>query len=152
MAKPFKHHLYTSTEFQIHQLLTTNHAPPQYVTGNFYHIYNLGCSRLTIFHEPDDYLDVLKLAKHYSSKYNISVIAYCLLPNHYHFLLRQDDSARAGLLPQHVFNIYAKQYNGKYDHSGTIFEGHFKVKLVDSDAYLRQLCRYIHANPVLLGK
>ncbi len=53
--------------------------------------------------------------------------------------------------PQRVFNSYSKAYNKRYDHSGTLFEGRYKAKHVDSDAYLRHLCCYIHANPVKDG-
>ena len=47
-----------------------------------------------------------------------------------------------------MFNSYTKAYNRKYNHSGTIFEGRYKAKRVVKEAHLRQLCRYIHANPV----
>jgi putative transposase len=66
-------------------------------------------------------------------------------------LIRQDGDARASLLPQRIFNSYSKAYNRRYDHSGTLFEGHYKVKLVESETQLLNLCRYIHANPVLHG-
>jgi putative transposase len=78
-------------------------------------------------------------------------IAYCLLPNHYHLLIRQDGDQPAGLLPQRVFNSYSKAYNKRYDHSGTLFEGQYKVKVVEQDGYLLHLCRYIHANPAIHG-
>jgi REP element-mobilizing transposase RayT len=89
--------------------------------------------------------------KRYSRQFRLTVIAYCLLPNHYHFLVRQDGEARAGLLPQRVFNSYTKAYNRRYGHSGTLFEDNYKVKHVKDKAHLLNLCRYIHANPVLHG-
>jgi len=70
------------------------------------------------------------------------------MPNHYHFLVRQDGEYRAGLLPQRVFNSYSKAYNNRYEHSGTLFEGPYEAILVDTQSYLLHLCRYIHANPV----
>ena len=73
------------------------------------------------------------------------------LHNHYHFLVRQDGEHAAGLLPQRVFNSYSKAYNKRYDHSGTLFETPYKVKLVESDTHLLHLCRYIHSNPVKDG-
>ncbi len=124
---------------------------PPYQSGAYYHIYNRGRSRLSICHEPNDYLDILKKLKQYSHKYSIAIIAYVLLPNHYHFLVRQDQQPRASLLPQRIFNSYSKIYNLKYQHSGTIFEGSAKSKIVTTNAYLLHLCRYIHANPVLHG-
>jgi REP element-mobilizing transposase RayT len=89
--------------------------------------------------------------KKYRKEFGITVIAYCLLPNHYHFLLRQDGEKAAGLLPQRTFNGYVKAYNKRYNHSGTLFESNFKPKPVTTDSYLLQLCRYIHANPVKHG-
>ena len=73
------------------------------------------------------------------------------MPNHYHFLVRQDKDVPAGQLPQRVFNSYSKAYNKLYQHSGTLFEGRFKAIPIEDDAYLRHLCRYIHANPVKDG-
>jgi putative transposase len=124
---------------------------PDYLPNQLYHFYNRGARRLSIFREPDNYLFVLRKMKRYAKEFDLKVIAYCLLSNHYHFLIRQDGDARASLLPQRIFNSYSKAYNRRYDHSGTLFEGHYKVKPVESETQLLNLCRYIHANPVLHG-
>ena len=68
------------------------------------------------------------------------------MPNHYHFLVRQDGEFPAGLLPQRVFNSYSKAYNRWYDHHGT-YSIPYQVKLISKDAHLLHLCRYIHYNP-----
>ena len=73
------------------------------------------------------------------------------MPNHYHWLVRQDGVVEAGVLPQRVFNGYVKAFNNRHRRSGTLFEGPFKAKLVNTDDYLRHLPRYIHANPVKDG-
>ncbi len=78
-------------------------------------------------------------------------VAWCLLPNHYHWLVRQDGENRAGLFPQRIFNSYTKAYNKRFDHSGTIFEGPYKAKLVTDKRYLHQLMRYVHFNAVKHG-
>mgnify|MGYP002626416640 CR=1 FL=1 len=57
----------------------------------------------------------------------------------------------AGLFEQLFFNIYTKAFNKMYQRSGTLFQGRFKVRRVDSDPYLLHLCRYIHANPIKDG-
>lgn len=124
---------------------------PPYLPGHFYHVYNRGAHRLSLFREPDNYLFALRKVKHYVRILNLAAIAYCLLPNHYHFLIRQDGEQPAGLLPQRVFNSYSKAYNKRYEHSGTLFEGNYRVIPVESDAHLLHLCRYIHANPVTHG-
>ena len=74
-----------------------------------------------------------------------------MMPNHYHWLIRQDGTAAARLLPQRVFNSYSHAFNMRRSHSGTLFEGRFKAIAVTNDNYLHQLCRYIHANPVHHG-
>ena len=79
------------------------------------------------------------------------MIAYCLLPNHYHFLVRQQGDYPAGLIPQRIFNSYSKAYNRRYEHSGTLFEGRYQAVHVVKESHLRQLCRYIHANPLKHG-
>ena len=59
--------------------------------GSYYHIYNRGANKKRIFFERDNYIYLLKKLKHYKNKYHFSVLAYCLMPNHYHFLLRQNE-------------------------------------------------------------
>ncbi|MDJ0754718.1 MAG: transposase [Ardenticatenaceae bacterium] len=121
---------------------------PPYMPGHYYHIYNRGAHKASIFHEPTNYLFVIGQLKKYVQKYNISLIVYCLLPNHYHLLARQNNDMRVGLLAQHTFNSYSKAYNKRYSHSGTLFEGPFEIELIKQESHLRHLCRYIHANPV----
>jgi REP element-mobilizing transposase RayT len=124
---------------------------PLYLPGHYYHIYNRGAHKAAIFHEEDNYLFVLRKMKKYLRELALTMIAYCLMPNHYHYLVRQDGEHRAGLLPQRVFNSYSKAYNKRYDHSGTLFQGPYEVILVDKTEYLLHLCRYIHANPIKDG-
>ncbi len=122
-----------------------------WLPGHYYHIFNRGARRLTIFREPDNYHFVLHRAKKYCRQFDLTVIAYCLMPNHYHFLLRQNSEDPAGLLPQRIFNSYTKAYNKRYNHSGTIFERRYQAVHVEQDGYLKHLCRYIHFNPVKDG-
>jgi len=79
------------------------------------------------------------------------MVAYCLEPNHYHLMIRQDGEEPAGNLPQFVFNSYTKAYNKMYSHSGTLFEGRFRAKPIQNSSQLLHLCRYIHGNPVKDG-
>ncbi len=124
---------------------------PPYLPGHFYHFYNRGAHRAPIFREPDNYLFVLKKMKHYCRALALTPIAYCLMPNHYHLLIRQDGEHPARLLIQRVFNSYTKAFNKRYGLSGTLFEDNYKVKMVQEEPYLLHLCRYIHANPVKHG-
>src|SRR5574340_609124 len=120
---------------------------PPYQPGQYYHFYNRGRSRLNIFLEPENYIFVIQKIVNTTKKYNLTMIAYCLMPNHYHFLVRQDGNYPAGLLPQSVFNRYSKAFNLRYAHHGTLFESPYKVKPIEKDTHLLHLCRYIHGNP-----
>jgi len=119
--------------------------------GAYYHIYNRGAHQTSIFRERTNYLFVIRKMKEYARKYQITVIAYCLMPTHYHICVRQDGDSPAGNLPRYVFNSYTKAYNSLYAHSGTLFEGRFRAKLIATTDYLLHLCRYIHGNPVKDG-
>lgn len=123
----------------------------EFVQGAYYHIYNRGARRRSIFRSDENYRYLLRLIKAVASECQITMIAYSLLPNHYHWLVRQDGDLPAKLLPQRVFGSYTRAFNNAYAESGTLFEGRFQAKLVDSDEYLRHLCRYIHINPVKDG-
>lgn len=124
---------------------------PEYLPGQYYHFYNRGAHRVSIFKEPENYLFVLRKIKQYLAEFHLTMIAYCLMPNHYHFLIRQDGNHPAGLLLQRVFNSYSKAYNKRYEHSGTLFEDNYKVKPVAQSSHLLHLCRYIPGNPVKDG-
>ncbi len=124
---------------------------PAFAPGYYYHLYNRGAHRENIFQTHENYIFVIKRMKQTIHENALTLIAYCLLPNHYHYLVRQDGDIRAGILPQSVFNSYSKAYNKLYQHSGTLFEGPYKAIYVAEQAHLLHLCRYIHANPVKHG-
>lgn len=124
---------------------------PPYVKGSYYHFYNRGSHKQSICHDPRDYTYLLHHLKEYAQKFATAIIAYCLLPNHYHILVRQDNHVEARVLIQRLFNRYGKTYREKHSHSGTIFEGPYRVKVVTEQRYLLHLCRYIHTNPVKHG-
>jgi len=120
----------------------------QFLKGNFYHIYNRGSNKENIFRKDENYRFLLQRVKKYTMRDHISTIAYCLMPNHYHFLLRQDSDIPISKFMQAIFNSYTKAFNRMFSRSGTLFEGRFKSVYVDSDEYLIHLCHYIHRNPI----
>ena len=127
------------------------HRTVKFAPEKYYHVYNRGAGRQPIFREAANYIFVLRKVKQYAHQYHVTAVAYCLMPNHYHFLIRQDGETAAGLVFQHTFNSYTKAFNKRYDRSGTLFEERFQVIHVDRDEYLLHLCRYIHGNPVKAG-
>ncbi|MCA9939571.1 MAG: transposase [Anaerolineales bacterium] len=122
-----------------------------FLNGHYYHIYNRGAGKHAIFKEQDNYLYILRQTKDCARLFNLTIIAYVLMPNHYHFLIRQDSDAPVSELPKRVFGGYSRAVNRRYGWSGTLFEGRFQAIHITEDAHLRHLCRYIHANPVLHG-
>jgi REP element-mobilizing transposase RayT len=123
----------------------------QFVQGSHYHLYNRGAGRASVFVDDTDYRDFLLRFKGYVARYQVQVIAYCLMPNHFHFLVRQDGIHRASLPVQYTCNGYVQRFNQRHRRQGTLFQGRYSVRRVTDDIYLRHLCRYIHANPVKDG-
>lgn len=123
----------------------------QFTRGCYYHITNRGARRVSIFREARNYAYVIRLMRQVAQQCQLTILAYCLLPNHYHWLLRQDGDIAAGMLPRRVFGSYTQAYNRAYAEQGTLFQSTYHVSLVDSDDYMRSLCRYIHTNPVNHG-
>jgi len=96
-------------------------------------------------------LFLLRRVKAYLADEALAVIAYCLMPNHYHLLLRPEEEGALAHLLQRVFNSYTRAFNRQEGRSGTLFEGRAKSILVDDERYVLALCRYIHLNPVRAG-
>ena len=119
--------------------------------GNYYHVYNRGAARLSIVREERNYAYLLRLMKEVAGECQFTFIAYCLMPNHSHWLVRQDADTPISVLPKRVFGSYSQAFNKAYRRSGTLFEGAFRATVIDTEAYLLHLCRYIHANPVKHG-
>jgi putative transposase len=119
--------------------------------GEYYHLFNRGAGQRRIFFSPENYLYCLRLLKRYCHEYGVVVVAYCLMPNHYHLLVRQDLEGSVSKLVAVVFNAYVQGVNRQRERTGTLFEGRFRHVWVDRESYLDQLCRYIHLNPVKAG-
>lgn len=122
-----------------------------FTQGQYYHIYNRGAGKAKIFFNDRNYQYLLRLVKEYYQKHGATIIAYCLMPNHYHFLIRQELGEPLSKFMQVLFNSYVQALNIQQGRTGTLFEGRFKHKRVDTWEYLVILCRYIHRNPVKAG-
>jgi putative transposase len=122
-----------------------------FAQGQYYHIYNRGAGKGKIFFNDGNYEYLLRLVKQYYQKHGATIIAYCLMPNHYHFLFRQETDEPLSKFMGVLFNAYVQALNLQQERTGTLFEGRFKHKLVDQWEYLMLLCRYVHRNPVKAG-
>lgn len=113
--------------------------------GNYYHIYNRGKK---LFSSTQQYMYCISLFQKYAKKFEINLLAYCLMPNHYHLLVKQEGDITISKWIGVVFNQYAQKINRQRNDRGAIFESRFKHILVDKEEYLLALSRYIHLNPV----
>lgn len=112
-----------------------------------YHITSRGNARANIFTDKYDYSNFLILLKEVLQKYNWLCYAYCLMPNHYHLLIKTPDANVSQGMKQ-LNGVYTKRFNKKHSRIGHLFQGRFKGIIVEKDSHLLELCRYIALNPV----
>ena len=82
----------------------------------------------------------------------ITLIAYCLMPNHYHILVRQSSQRAIEEFVRSLITRYVMYFNKRYKRVGPLFQSKYKAVLVGSDSQLRYLTKYIHRNPLTLPK
>lgn len=141
-----------------------------YVEDGYYHVYNRGVNKYSIFQCEMDYRMFLSYIKEYllpkdieklkqpnqgylalnNFEKKIELLAYCLMPNHFHFLLHQKGIFDMKLFLQSLMTRYIRYFNMKYKRIGPLFQGRYKAVLITSDEQLLYLTRYIHLNPLAL--
>lgn len=115
--------------------------------GAVYHVTARGNERRAIFYDDEDRKLFLATVGEMVERFGVRVMAYCLMPNHYHLLLgtpRGNLSAAVGWLQL----TYTARFNARHRRSGHLFQGRFKAQLIDADEYGRWLVEYVHLNPV----
>lgn len=144
----------------------------EFAIGEYYHIYNRGVDKREIFSDGQDYFWFLsglsafndeKLTGSLSAKIKnrslasekkellVEIIAYCLNPNHYHLILREEKEKGITEFMHRLGTSYTKFFNQKYNHSGSLFQGTFKAIHIDSNKYLNYLSCYINHNHFIHG-
>lgn len=147
-----------------------------YVKGAYYHVYNRGVAKQPIFTSQQDYLVFIKYLKealvepkrdlkiftittlqgqsfkgvtrqpkNFISK--IELIAYCLMPNHFHLLIKQTEKTYLEAFMRSMVTRYSAYFNKSHDRVGHVFQGRYKAVMIENDRYLLHLSRYIHLNP-----
>ena len=131
-----------------------------YVENGYYHLYNRGVEKRTIFQEENDYQTFLHLLKKYLTEEpfipfskktffkRIDLLAYCLMPNHFHLLIKQSDKNAITDFIRKICTIYSMYFNQKYKRVGPLFQSRFKASLIENNEYLLYLSKYIHQNPL----
>ncbi|MCL4386966.1 transposase [Patescibacteria group bacterium] len=141
-----------------------------FVNEHYYHIYNRGVEKRNIFESGWDKSRFIKTMRYYQLegpkprlsnffKYQIfkpnfdkkivNIICYCLMPNHFHFLLKQVKDNGITEFVSKLSNSYTKYFNTKNKRVGPLFQGEFKSVLIESDEQLIHVSRYIHLNPLV---
>ena len=118
--------------------------------GATYHVTSRGDRREAIYRDDADRHSQLQVIAQAMDRFDAQVLAYCLMGNHFHLVLH----TRAGNLSRlmrHVNGVYTQRFNHRHGVVGHLFQGRFKAILVDRDAYLLALSRYVERNPVAAG-
>lgn len=113
----------------------------------FYHVMNRGRGRRTIYHGEDYYHAFLNSLAEAHERFGAEIHAYCLMGNHYHLLVKTP-FANLSRIMRHINGVYTQRYNRLKRTDGPLFRGRYKAIVVDAEAYLLQVSRYIHRNPI----
>jgi putative transposase len=134
--------------------------------NTYYHVYSRGVSGQKIFTDEIDYSIFLSLFKRYLSKNPTSdhmrrafphlknsaeLLAYCLMPSHFHLLVFNKKTTGLTKLMRSVITSYSLAFNKRHKRRGRLFESTYKASLIDDESYLWHISRYIHLNPQDLG-
>ena len=116
-----------------------------------YHVLNRGNGRSEVFHDAEDYCAFLEMIAQSSARLPMRVLGWCLMPNHFHLLLRpygDGDLSRwmQWLLPSHV-----RRYRKRHGSSGHVWQGRFKAFPCQDDGHLRTVIRYVERNALRAG-
>jgi putative transposase len=142
-----------------------------FTTGEYYHVYNRGVDKRNIFTDGHDLerfietvnvlntIDSLGGLKEYKYLKNntfrhpmsetsplVKIISFCILDNHFHFVLRQEADGGISKFMQKLGNGYTKYFNARQDRSGSLFQGGFKSKYIHNNEYLLNIFAYVSLN------
>jgi REP element-mobilizing transposase RayT len=115
--------------------------------GALYHLTARGNARQSIFLDDEDRQRFLSVVERVVSRFHLDLYAYCLMDNHYHLLLETREANLSRAMRQ-LNGVYTQGFNRRHSQVGHVLQGRFKAILVDRDAYLLELCRYVVLNPV----
>lgn len=115
-----------------------------------YHVIARGNQRQAIFLDEKDFRTYLSYLSEYKNKHSFHLYAYALMKNHAHLLMAVEETPLSKVMQILQFR-YTRYFNKRYRKVGHLFQGRYKAILCDKDAYLLELVRYIHLNPVRAG-
>jgi REP element-mobilizing transposase RayT len=118
--------------------------------GGFYHVMARGNRKSTIFHDDDDRRQLLHIVDEAVAAYNLRIYSYCLMRNHYHFVLETPEPNLSAAM-QFVNGVFARRSNRRHKQTGHVFEGRFRSLVIQRESYLVRAARYVVRNPVRAG-
>ncbi|MFC1627395.1 transposase [Patescibacteria group bacterium] len=140
----------------------------KYKPSTYYHVYNRGVAKQKIYLDEDDYKKFIGYLKLYLTYFNlqgstlkvppsrmlknhtdeVKLISYCLMPNHFHLLLFQENIDSINYFMRSLGTKYAMHFNRRYKRVGPLFQGTYKAVEIETENQLIYLSRYIHRNPI----
>jgi len=116
-----------------------------------YHVLNRGNGRADVFHKPEDFAAFVRLIAEAKERYPVKVIAYCLMTNHFHLLVKPAKGEDLSKWMQWLMTTHVRRYHRHHGTSGHLWQGRFKSFNVQQDDYLLTAMRYVEGNPVRAG-
>lgn len=118
------------------------------VGGICYHVLNRGNGRQQVFFKDGDYAAFLKALAHACLEIDMRVLAYCLMPNHFHLVLWPHGDGDLSRWMHWLSNAHVRRYQQHYKGSGHVWQGRFKAFPIQADAHLLTVVRYVERNPL----
>lgn len=122
----------------------------EWVKEGVYHITNRGNRRSDIFKDEEDFQYFINLiceGLEFFGDENIKLIAYCLMDNHVHLLMKFNNTSPGEFIGR-ITGLYTRYFNKKNNYVGHLFQGRYHLEEISNDAGILEVCRYIHMNPV----
>lgn len=113
-----------------------------------YHLINRGNGGQQIFHKDGDFSAFIDLLLQERAKYAVKVLAWCLMPNHFHLLVQPQEAAQLHKWMQWLMTTHVRRYHKHYGTSGHLWQGRYKNFVVQDNEHLLTVARYIEGNPV----
>jgi putative transposase len=121
------------------------------VGGLCYHVTGRANERATVFHDAGDYREFLHLLERAVERVPVRLLAYCLMPNHYHVVVRPEGDGDLGRWAHWLLTSHVQRHRSRHGGSGRIWQGRFHASIVQQDEHLIRVLRYVERNPLRAG-